>query len=285
MNDMTSSAIAVALAAGAEILKIYAIDFSLVAKADDSPLTEADECSHNIICRNLSRTGLPLLSEEGKSVAYAKRSQWNRFWLIDPLDGTKEFIKKNGEFTVNIALVENGKPVLGVVLAPVLGKIYWGVKMDGQNEAWVCQDCMGSSVAEILERSQPISAASNQKLRVVASRSHGNMATDDFISELENDFGTVERVSSGSSLKLCLVADGTAAIYPRIAPTMEWDTAAAQAVVEAAGGHVVEYDPAIKAHEYLDRTTFAASNKLKPLSYNKENLLNPYFVAAGCRND
>jgi 3'(2'), 5'-bisphosphate nucleotidase len=282
MNNKTllHTAISAALKAGTAILKIYARDFEVEYKVDESPLTEADKVSHNIIVQHLADTGLPVLSEESKAAPYAERSQWDRFWLIDPIDGTKEFIKKNGEFTVNIALIEYGRPVLGVVYAPVLETLYCG-QLDVERkraEAWKSTDCEGKSLSEIMSSAMPLSTShgslsTEKNLRVVASRSHCGEETVSFIEQLEEKFGEAERVSKGSSLKLCMVADGSADIYPRIAPTMEWDTAAAQAVVEAAGGKVYEYNPTVPSTDYL-----SGNSLLTALHYNKENLLNPYFV-------
>jgi len=335
LSNQLKIAMDAALRAGGAILQIYARDFEVEFKADDSPLTEADKAAHHIICDALEDTGLPILSEESKTIAYDERKDWSTYWLVDPLDGTKEFIKKNGEFTVNIALIENGRPVLGVVFAPVLGIVYCGMSNveSGTSEAWKAVDCTGKSVDEILSSSvslfsdlrplssdlrppspdlrpstfhvshstipRPLSSdlrllrstshVSHSTIRVVASRSHCNDETKAFIAELEKE-GRVELVSSGSSLKLCRVAEGSADIYPRIAPTMEWDTAAAQAVVEAAGGKVVKYDPAVPVASYFcgkldvesgaSHSTPHISHLTEALSYNKVNLLNPYFVVS-----
>ncbi len=221
-------------------------------KADNSPLTAADLASHEIIVAGLAALApdIPLLSEEGAERPYSTRRDWDLFWLVDPLDGTKEFIKRNGEFTVNIALVESGVPVLGVVYAPDLERIYLGTVGDG---AWR-QDGSG-------ER-RPIGATGtdSETLAVVASRSHAGEELKAFLAQLEDH----RLVSMGSSLKICLVAEGAADVYPRLGPTMEWDTAAAHAVVLAAGGEVLDYSGVT-------------------LRYNKENLLNPYFIVVGQR--
>ncbi len=267
LNDCVDAA----LRAGGAILEIYKRDFEVEFKADESPLTEADKAAHHIIVDALEDTGIPILSEESKAIAYEERKEWAKYWLVDPLDGTKEFIKKNGEFTVNIALIDNGRPVMGVVYAPVLQTIYYGLLPENgekrtEDGAWKATDCADKSVDEILSSSSSLPLSSDfcppsSAIRVVASRSHLNEETEAFIAELEKE-GRVELVSSGSSLKLCLVAEGSADIYPRIAPTMEWDTAAAQAVVEASGATVVQYGTD------------------EPLIYNKENLLNPFFVVS-----
>ena len=237
--------------AAVEILKIYESgDFSIEAKADDSPLTLADKASHNAIVAELEKTELPILSEEGKSVDYENRKEWGQFWMIDPWDGTKEFIKKNGEFTINIALIKNGKPILGVVQVPVSGKIYFATQGDG---AFVEENGM----KQLLKVNSKM--LDTEGLKVVASRSHLNEETETFMSQLNNP----EIVSMGSSLKLLAVAEGTADLYPRYAPTMEWDTAAAHAVVIEAGG-------AVKIKDTDDSVL-----------YNKENLLNPHFLVSG----
>ena len=253
--------------AGAAIMAIYTRDFHVETKADASPLTEADLAAHTLICDGLRRlSNDPVLSEESQGIAYEDRQSWTQFWLVDPLDGTKEFIKRNGEFTVNIALISAGSPVAGFVFAPVLKKLYCGLRGVG---AFVTDAAPGETLPPVTDFSHlpdtytrlPEEApADPSTLRVVASRSHRNQETDDLIAELSADYANTEIVSSGSSLKLCLVAAGRADVYPRLGPTMEWDTAAAQAVVEAAGKTCVEFE------------------SKKPLRYNKENLLNPYFL-------
>ncbi|MEN8255395.1 MAG: 3'(2'),5'-bisphosphate nucleotidase CysQ [Verrucomicrobiota bacterium] len=309
---MIKTAIKAAIEAGAAILEIYVQDFEVEFKADESPLTSADKAAHNIIVQALETTPYPVLSEESAEIVYEERKDWKTYWLVDPLDGTKEFIKKNGEFTVNIALIEDGRPVMGVVYAPVLQTLYCGMSaadcgtldVGSRMTAWKATGCAGKSVDEIIEQATPLSTSNIPRsttqreapLRVVASRSHCNEETTAFIEALEDEFGSAERVSRGSSLKLCMVAEGSADIYPRIAPTMEWDTAAAHAVVAAAGGRVVKYDPAIPAVSYLcerwkvggrksgeSHSTFHiphSTKALRALRYNKENLLNPFFVVS-----
>ncbi len=255
MTEMTSlldAVIAIAEAAGQEILQVYGqADFGERIKADKSPLTEADLAAHRAIAAALQQLtpDIPLLSEESAAIAWAERQGWQRYWLVDPLDGTKEFIKRNGEFTVNIALIQNHKPVLGVVHAPVLA------------ETW-CADDSGAFKIDAKGR-RPIQIKPHQTgevWRVVGSRSHAG----DSLKAYLNQLGEHELVSMGSSIKLCLVAEGSAHIYPRLGPTSEWDTAAAHAVVLAAGGVVVE----------------AESDQ--PLRYNtKESLLNPFFIVRG----
>lgn len=237
--------------AGKAVLGIYESDFEVAEKEDRSPLTEADLASHRTIVSELvMRTpDVPVLSEESAALPYDARRQWRRYWLIDPLDGTREFIKRNGEFTVNIALIEDGRPVLGVVHVPVSGVSYCGQAGRGAFR----QDPDGSrhAIAVASECQRPV--------RVVGSRSHAGDSLVRFLDKV----GDHEIVSMGSSLKLCLVAEGRADVYPRLGPTSEWDTAAAQAVVEAAGGQVTD-------------------DHMQPLRYNtKDSLLNPHFLVFG----
>ena len=259
-------AIQAAYEAGGEIMKIYNTDFEVDYKADESPLTEADQASHNIIVRALGELepDTPILSEEGNHQSYEERSQWSEFWLIDPLDGTKEFVKKNGEFTVNIAKITNGHPATGIIYAPVLDTMYYGDKEQGAFKMTQFSEKAGklANLEEFRNEAQamPISQSSSQ-VKVVASRSHMSEETKAFIQEIKDQGRDVETLSAGSSLKLCLVAEGSAQYYPRYAPTMEWDTGAGQAIVEAAGGKV----------EVADSS--------EPLVYNKENLRNPWFLA------
>jgi 3'(2'), 5'-bisphosphate nucleotidase len=242
----------IAKKAGEETLKIYEKDFDVEFKDDKSPLTLADKKSHEIIVEGLEKiSNYPILSEEGKEIPYNERKDWEYYWCIDPLDGTKEFIKKNGEFTINIALIHNGEPVLGVVYAPVIDVMYWAKKGEGAYKN-------GEKLTK---------KPSHKPYKVVASKSHMNDETREFIEKL----GNFELVSKGSSLKLCMVADGSADIYPRIAPTMEWDTAAADAIVREVGKMTYIFDENFKIDENLNA-------KGNPLKYNKENLLNPYFV-------
>jgi 3'(2'), 5'-bisphosphate nucleotidase len=238
--------------AGKEVLNIYEKDFDVEFKNDNSPLTIADKKSHEIIVDGLRKLSkYPILSEEGKEIPYEERKNWEYYWCIDPLDGTKEFIKKNGEFTINIALIHNDEPILGVVYAPVINVLYYAKKGEGAYKN-----------GKKLRKKSP-----TKPFRVVASKSHMNDETRNFIRKL----GEVELVSKGSSLKLCMVADGSADIYPRIAPTMEWDTAAADAIVREVGKMTYIFDENFEIDEELNvRGT--------PLKYNKENLLNPYFV-------
>jgi 3'(2'), 5'-bisphosphate nucleotidase len=249
--SLVSQIVALAGAAGEEIMTIYALeDHGTTAKADDSPLTLADRAAHDRIASGLKEidSTIAVLSEEEEAAAHDERAGWKRFWLVDPLDGTKEFIKRNGEFTVNIALIENGRPTMGVVHAPVLKTTYWGVEGSG---AWKSVD--GGEP-------QPIHVSDYRKtgLKVVGSRSHAGAWMPPFLEAL----GNPPLVSIGSSLKFCLVADGSANLYPRFGPTMEWDIAAAYAVVAGAGGAITDIDGG-------------------ELEFNKPDLHNPYFVVAG----
>jgi 3'(2'), 5'-bisphosphate nucleotidase len=243
--------VALATEAGDAVMEIYSQDdFGTTYKENDSPLTRADMAAHCLILEQLQvlTPNLPTLSEESKSIPYESRQNWGTFWLIDPLDGTKEFIKRNGEFTVNIALIENGEPVLGVVHAPALDITYWAAKGLGAFKR----------TKEKVTQQIRVSDYREGTLKIVASRSHAGESLTQFLQTISN----YECVSMGSSLKLCLVAEGTAHLYPRLGPTMEWDVAAAQCVVTEAGGTLTD----------LDGDT---------LRYNKPNLLNPYFIVSG----
>jgi 3'(2'), 5'-bisphosphate nucleotidase len=264
-RELIESAVNAALAAGAEILKVYRDpDFNVETKGDGSPLTRADRLAHAAISQRLSATDLPLLSEEGQSVPYTERSSWARFWLVDPLDGTKEFIKRNDEFTVNIALIEENRPILGVVYAPACRVLYVGAK---PNVAWVIRNCepREGRLTDLEKSSQPLPDFKGQRpYRVVGSRSHGSPETDAFVAKLRSAHPELEMVSMGSSFKLCMVAEGSADQYPRFAPTMEWDTAAAQALVEAVNKEVLIFD--------------REKGPLGPVVYNKPELVNPWFL-------
>lgn len=244
-----------ARAAGAAIMEIYqSDDFGETSKADNSPLTLADLAAHKVIVAGLSKLepAYPILSEEDANIPYTVRSKWSSFWLVDPLDGTKEFLKRNGEFTVNIALVENGVPVLGVVYAPVLDVCYYAARGNG---AFIQR---GDSAPQPIKA---ISHTAGAAIKVVASRSHSDERTASLLKKL----GAHECISMGSSLKLCLVAEAAAHFYPRLGPTMEWDTAAAHAVVNEAGGMVCDLSS-------------------QPLRYNKEDLHNSEFLVLAKNN-
>jgi len=262
MKNNYSIAIRAALKAGEAILEVYdSDDFGIETKEDTSPLTIADQRAHDIIIKHLEDTEFPILSEEGQHTPYPERSKWERFWLVDPLDGTKEFIKRNDEFTVNIALVKEGKTEFGVVYAPVIKELYVGIPGRG---AFRCRNEKNfyQPLDYLLQFADhlPLEALNPELFTVVSSRSHYNEETRKFVEALDSGGKEISLVSKGSSLKLCLVAAGEADIYPRLGPTMEWDTAAAHAVVKASGKNVYRYDNG------------------EELSYNKQNLLNPYFV-------
>ncbi len=248
-NELIAISIKAAELASKEILEVYwSDDFRVESKQDRSPLTRADKQAHVIIASVLKETGLPVLSEEGKTIRYVERKQWEYFWMVDPLDGTREFLNHNGEFTVNIALIHVHRPVLGVVSVPVAGDLYYATEGNG---AFVKRN--GTSVQ--LNRKKPVDLGT-PGLRVVASRSHMNEETWSFISSLNKPV----LVSAGSSLKFMLLAEGKADVYPRFAPTMEWDTAAAHAIVKEAG------------------ITVTQRNSSQELVYNKSDLLNPEFL-------
>lgn len=260
-NALLQSVIALCQQAGEAILEVYhrSEGMDISTKADDSPVTAADLAAHALLAPGLQLllAGVPLLSEEGSQPDFATRSGWDRYWLIDPLDGTKEFIRRNGEFTVNVALIEQGSPVLGVVHVPVTGITYAGIPGEG-----AIKQVQGRSTA-IHTRPLMPTEKSGHPVEVVASRRHGTESVDRLLEKVATHFGEVNTQNIGSSLKLCLIAEGKADFYPRLAPTCEWDTAAAQAVVEAAGGMVL-------------------NDQLQPLRYNhKDSLLNPDFFVIG----
>jgi 3'(2'), 5'-bisphosphate nucleotidase len=251
-KSLALEVVEIAAKAGVRIMEVYNASDSIIydKKTDNSPLTQADRDANAIICKALEKLAIqfPIISEENKLLTYEDRKHYDHFWLVDPLDGTKEFIKRNGEFTVNIALIKGQHPVMSVVLAPATNEMYWAVKGLG---AFLIKD------GKTTQLTANEFSMSDDALGVVCSRSHLNQETQDFIDKLSNP----TKVSTGSSLKFLILAKGEAHLYPRIAPTMEWDTAAAQMILEAAGGKVISNETG------------------EPLLYNKENLLNPYFVA------
>ncbi len=257
-KEFTRSLIDIAYEAGKAIMEIYSKeDFGITEKENHSPLTLADTAANTIIVKELAKLtpDIPVLSEESKEVPYEERKNWQRFWLVDPLDGTKEFIKRNGEFTVNIALVEGNRPIFGVVYAPAIDSMYYGIVGTGAYKITGGKE----TVIKVAQYHK------GDTMNIAASKSHRGEETDRFIENLEKDNIKTDAVSVGSSLKFCLVAEGAAHIYPRFGPTMEWDTGAAQAVVEAAGGSVTNL-------------------KGQPLLYNKQNLLSPYFIVNSTPN-
>ena len=283
LTQYLSVALIAAKKAGDAILAVYQGDIDVSYKEDSSPLTLADKRAHNRILDHLrieSLRDVPLLSEEGKHIPYEERKSWENFWLVDPLDGTKEFVKRRNEFSVNIALIQKNKPVLGVVFAPVIDSLYFAaaglgsfrlenleiieevesrVGKPGQDDALLI-DLVDS--AEKLPVHQ-LTETSRDKLTLVGSRSHATEALTDFVDRLKRQFKEVEFVPAGSSLKFCRVAEGSAAVYPRFGPTMEWDTGAGHCIVEQSGGAV------LGMHEKT------------PLDYNKEDLHNPGFICIG----
>jgi 3'(2'), 5'-bisphosphate nucleotidase len=261
INQLLEKAIFAAISASREILKIYLReDFGIEMKADNSPLTIADKAANAIITNHLTGN-IPILSEEGKTIPWETRKNWSRFWLVDPLDGTKEFIKRNGEFTVNIALIENGEPQLGVIVVPVSGELYYA-DANGSYKSIINLNDNGSTTGAILKNSIKLpSEKPGKNFVVVGSRSHQNPETELYINNLDTGGKPLQMVTKGSSLKLCMVATGEANCYPRLGPTMEWDIAAGHAIAHFAGKSVTRLDG-------------------QPLIYNKEDLLNPWFVVS-----
>ncbi len=260
MEELLFEAIRASLKAGDEILKVYESDFAVEHKEDRSPLTLADKNAHAVICETLKGKDIPVLSEEGRSTDYSERSRWDYFWMVDPLDGTKEFIKRNGEFTVNIALIHKQRSILGVIYVPVTKMLYFAAEGVGSFRFEITDMIADNMHGILLQSTRLPLPAVTKNFRVVASRSHLSEETQMFIDGLKTVHKEVEFISSGSSIKLCLVAEGSANVYPRFAPTMEWDTAAGQAICEIAGKKVIDY----------------TTNQT--LLYNKESLLNNWFI-------
>lgn len=260
ISELTQLAIKAAIEASKDILAIYkSDDFEIESKEDNSPLTKADKAAHKIISSILQESKIPILSEEGKSIPYETRKYWNKLWIVDPIDGTKEFIKRNGEFTVNIALIENNRPVIGVILAPASGVLYFSEKNIGAFKSTT--NLVYFNPENLLAEALPLPLNhENKAYTIVASRSHLSKETEAYVENLRRKHGEVEFISKGSSLKLCMVAEGKANCYPRFAPTMEWDTAAGQAICEAAGFQVIDF------------------KTKKSMIYNREDLLNNWFI-------
>lgn len=250
LEKLCTACVDIARDAGKAILTIYDAGFNIEEKHDNSPLTDADMASHNLIIKRLTELtpDIPILSEESAKLPFAERQRWQTYWLVDPLDGTREFIKRNGEFTVNIALIHQHKSIIGVINVPVLDVDYFAWKEGGSFKSE-----HGGEAKKISVRKLP--ASGNSQLTVAGSRSHGSEMMKQYIEKL----GDVEMLSMGSSLKFCLVAEGKADLYPRLGLTSEWDTAAAHCIVEQAGGYITKTD-------------------MTPLEYNtKDSLLNPFF--------
>ena len=262
MSNLLKTALIASIEAGKTILEIYySGKFDIELKGDSSPLTKADIASNDVIMSFLEKTNIPVLSEEGKSVSYNRRKDWKRLWIVDPIDGTKEFINRNGEFTVNIALVEENKTLIGVVFAPVLGELYFSSFEMGAFKVKV--DVDNFNLDALISNSNKLPLEREDKTyTIVASRSHMSKETEDYIAEMKSKYGAVNLISKGSSLKLCMVAEGIADCYPRFAPTMEWDTAAGQAICEHAG------------YSVIDQLT------KKNIVYNRPNLLNNWFIVS-----
>jgi 3'(2'), 5'-bisphosphate nucleotidase len=270
-SEWLLSSINSALAAGKAILEVYdSPDIAIYKKADDSPLTLADRRAHDIIAAGIADTGLPVLSEEGRNIPYAERGQWLRMWIVDPLDGTKEFIKRNGEFTVNIALCAKGTPSMGVVFVPVVDTLYFAdrkrgaFKIEATNQIHSGTDSTRAigDLERLMQRANriPVARDPNRPFTIMGSRSHATPALEAYVESMRKKYGSVDFISAGSSLKICRVAEGAADVYPRLGPTMEWDTAAGQAIAVASGARVVRHDNGWN------------------LTYNKEDLLNPWFI-------
>jgi 3'(2'), 5'-bisphosphate nucleotidase len=256
MNIKIDDIINIALKAGDVIMDIYKKDFNVVYKNDNSPLTEADKKSNAIICSRLKETypEIPIISEENKEIPYDTRKSWECYWLIDPLDGTKEFIKKNGEFTVNIALIKKNRPIIGVIYAPALNLLYYAEEGNG---AFKINDKGQKHKLPLYDNK------SENSIKVISSKSHFNVETERFINNLRNHYKNVELLSKGSSLKICLVAEGAADIYPRLGSTMEWDIAA---------GDIIALEACKKLYKYKD-------GKIEDsFVYNKKDLVNSWFV-------
>lgn len=264
-------AITAALEAGKAILEVYAAPgMQVEKKADDSPLTLADHRSHQIIKAAIGGLGIPVLSEEGRDIPFAVRKQWSRMWIVDPLDGTKEFVKRNGEFTVNIALVEDGVPTLGVIFVPVTDTLYFAALERGAFKLEKCRENEVNatppggidSLDALIEKAVrlPLPPDTDRPFTIMGSRSHATPELDAYVETMRREHGQLDFIAAGSSLKICRVAEGKADIYPRLGPTMEWDTAAGQAIATACGAQVVRHDDG------------------RPLAYNKADLLNPWFI-------
>ena len=255
-------AVRASMTAASAVMEVYAgADFNVDMKADDSPLTDADRKSHRIIVDALKTTPIPILSEEGRDIPYHERKKWDRLWIVDPLDGTKEFIKRNGEFTVNIALIKNGAPIFGVIYVPVLNQLFFGGRSLGAYSCTRPMEALPDDLDGLLKVCRKLPLKTSRKTYVImGSRSHGTPEVEAFIEQKRKELESVEFISAGSSLKICRVAEGAADIYPRLGPTMEWDTAAGQGIAEGAGRTVTVWETG------------------KPLMYNREDLLNPWFV-------
>jgi len=258
-KELLVKAINASIEGGHAIMDVYVSDFAVEHKDDKSPLTLADKNCNEVIETHLLSTGIPFLSEEGAKISFEERKNWEYFWLVDPLDGTKEFVKRNGEFTVNIALIHNGNPILGVIYVPVKEELYFA--LDGLGSYKAGQNLTIDNLENLILNSNKLPVDYNRdNYVVVGSRSHMSTETEAFFEEKKKEHGDVEVMTVGSSLKLCMVAEGKADAYPRYAPTMEWDTGAGHAIAKYAGFSVKQY------------------NTIDDIIYNKEYLLNPWFL-------
>ncbi len=259
LNKLLVKAINASIEGGHAIMEIYASEFAVEHKDDKSPLTLADKNCNEVIEQHLKETGIPFLSEEGDKIPFSERKSWEYFWLVDPLDGTKEFVKRNGEFTVNIALIHNGSPVMGVIYVPVKEDLYFA--MEGLDSYKVNKNSVIENLETLIASSDKLPVNyKRENYVIVGSRSHMSAETEAFFEQKKKEHENVEVMAVGSSLKLCMVAEGKADAYPRYAPTMEWDTGAGHAIVKYAGFSVKQY------------------NSSEDVVYNKENLLNPWFL-------
>jgi 3'(2'), 5'-bisphosphate nucleotidase len=258
-NELLKTAINASIEGGHAIMKVYASNFEVEQKEDQSPLTLADKNCNEVIEKFLLKTRIPILSEEGSEIPFEKRQNWEYSWLVDPLDGTKEFVKRNGEFTVNIAMIHNGTPIMGVIYVPVKEELYFAMEEFGSFKA--SRNSVINNLDNLVAESDklPIDYKRNNYV-VVGSRSHMSAETEEFFEGKKKEHGNVKVMVIGSSLKLCMVAEGKADAYPRYAPTMEWDTGAGHAIVKMAGFSVIQY------------------NTNKEMMYNKKELLNPWFL-------
>lgn len=260
MKKLLDTAIKAALEAGKSVLEIYhSEDFDLEIKGDNSPLTKADKVSHDVIISFLRKTNTPVLSEEGKSICYEHRKDWTQLWIVDPLDGTKEFVERNGEFTINIAFIENQRPIIGVVFVPVTRELYFSSKEIGSYKAVVDLKNFDVNTLILNGNKLPIKRE-DETFTIVTSRSHMSLETHNYVNKMQDIHGEVNLISKGSSIKLCMVAEGIANCYPRLANTMEWDTAAGQAICESAGFEVLDWQTK------------------QSLLYNRKKLLNNWFL-------
>tara|TARA_B110000305_G_scaffold216216_1_gene254474 strand:+ start:1887 stop:2678 length:792 start_codon:yes stop_codon:yes gene_type:complete len=258
-KELLIKSINASIEGGHSIMDVYASNFIVEHKDDKSPLTMADKNCNDVIEHYLSGTEIPILSEEGAEITYSQRKDWEYFWLVDPLDGTKEFVRRSGEFTVNIALIHNGNPIMGVIYVPVKEELYFA--MEGLGSYKVSTNSVIKSLETLIELSDSL-PIDHKRLNhlIVGSRSHMSDETEVFFDQMKQKYGNIEIMAVGSSLKICMVAEGKADAYPRYSPTMEWDTGAGHAIAKYAGFSVKQY------------------NSTEDVIYNKENLLNPWFL-------